>query len=55
MTVSEIALMKAAQRFAACFQDRVWDEFKRLDATIDAWRELAKAALEYAQSTTTDV
>ncbi len=45
-------LMRAAQRFAIAFdQDRRWtDEVKRLEFTLNVWRELALAAMEFSES-----
>lgn len=47
---AEAKLMRAAARFAIAFdENRSWGaEFKRLDYTLAAWRDLAMAAVEFA-------
>lgn len=44
-------LMKAAQRFAVAFdQNRRWsDDMDRLTYTLQAWKELAIAAVEFSE------
>lgn len=47
---AEAKLMRAASRFAIAFdENKSWgDQFKRLDYTLNAWKELAMAAVEFA-------
>lgn len=48
---AETKLMKAARGFGLCFdEDRQFADGKRLELTLSSWRELALAALAYAQT-----